>query len=685
MDATIIAKLNIGLVYNLFVCLILAVGCFFVAKKVSPRFIIENNIPTFYKKYLRYFWQNVGFFWVVASISLIFSLRQDFWLDKISFYAQIFILCVAILFVLMYGISVLFRKFDFSPIIVFFGLLPPSIFLFFSYIEGFTVVEVSAWNITFEMPNLVKDIYFFVVFLPILFCFGIYFLRDFFSLLLYKNFSKIDKRDLYSAISIMIFFILTFPDITGVLFGREAVLIRVFVLVPIFISYYGFLGEIILHKIQLNEELSFFEKVFNKRPLLLKAIILIFCVSIIPILIASLLLTRLFDSILIGMELQTRDFLLTHIKGQIIIIALVVGMLTFFIGISWVRGVVTRLKVLIKGTQEISFGNFEYYIDEFGSADEIRLLGNLFNKINSYLVDYKNRVLETSNTLEEKVTQRTAELDLKNNQLKELILKNNSLLSRLEVRSEIIFENISDGLVLLDSSFVIIKHNSNFSSRFNFKNQYLENQSIYSLQELVQYKEFFEGIEKLANNELGKNEFVLTLSLNPPLVGQVEFSVSRIILKNGDNGFMILVRDITPPWGFVRDSQTYLPIKLAIIRLIDEKTKQVIDTEVSDPNGRFGFFVSTGRYFLNVVKEGYHFPPKDSKGYRGEVLDIKSRDDGAIKFDIFMDPIIDIKNFNNLDKSNFVDNSNLSQSINAKQNYQNNNIKLKTVEEFENT
>lgn len=638
MVDTILAQLNIGLFYNIFVCIILGILSFIVAHKVTPRFAEENNHPTFYRKYLRYFWMYSGFTWLLTAIRLIFNWRGDFGLDKFSFYIIIILLTVASLFLLLYSFSTLFHRYKFSTIIVFISAVLAGIFLFFCLIEGVQIGESSFWNRSWLITTLTKNIYLYVIFFVAIGSLSLVFLRELVYLVLDK-FEYYDGRHIFTAAGIILYITLFVPDFFGVITGWNVVLLRSLLLIPIFLIYYIYTGESVVASDLYSQDLTFAQRIFKRRPLLFKAIVLIIFVSIIPLLLASILLIYLFRSVFVNLPSTEQLMLTQHVQGQIIIIALVIGILTFFMGISWARAVVMRLRLLYNGTQEIAQGNFDYYIEELGSRDEIRLLGYLFNKLSTYLREYKEEVIESSQSLENKVGERTLELERKNKELHVLAEEHERILHQLEARSDIIFENMGDGLLLLDEQLTIIYANKLLIKRFGISVTSLENQSLYTIKELARYDELIKGIEKVQLEKM--DDFEFKFSLVAPLLGEVECRISPIILRSGDPGLMILMHDISPPWGVVRDAQTLEPIKLAMVRLIDEKTQRVIDTEVTDPSGRFGFFVAPGRYYVSVMKDGYHFPPKNAQGYKGEVIDIKSRDEGAIKFNIFMDKLVE--------------------------------------------
>lgn len=55
----------------------------------------------------------------------------------------------------------------------------------------------------------------------------------------------------------------------------------------------------------------------------------------------------------------------------------------------------------------------------------------------------------------------------------------------------------------------------------------------------------------------------------------------------------------------VRDSSTGTPLDLAVIRLIDESTSQLVATKISDAAGAFSLIPSPGTYRIEVTRDGY--------------------------------------------------------------------------------
>ncbi len=80
--------------------------------------------------------------------------------------------------------------------------------------------------------------------------------------------------------------------------------------------------------------------------------------------------------------------------------------------------------------------------------------------------------------------------------------------------------------------------------------------------------------------------------------------------------FLLLSKRKDYAWGVVYDAQKKMPIDLAIVRLIDDNTKRVVQTRVTDKAGRIFFFVGKGTYRLEALKPGYVFPSASMAGER---------------------------------------------------------------------
>lgn len=93
------------------------------------------------------------------------------------------------------------------------------------------------------------------------------------------------------------------------------------------------------------------------------------------------------------------------------------------------------------------------------------------------------------------------------------------------------------------------------------------------------------------------------------------------------------------PWGIVYDSRTGKPVGLAVVRLFNRRYNDLLETQVTDRQGRFGFLVGPETYRLTVDRDQYSFPSKIERGfkrYRGEDFNVKR--EGIVRFNVPLDP-----------------------------------------------
>jgi hypothetical protein len=111
-----------------------------------------------------------------------------------------------------------------------------------------------------------------------------------------------------------------------------------------------------------------------------------------------------------------------------------------------------------------------------------------------------------------------------------------------------------------------------------------------------------------------------------------------------------LFRKKRQKWGIVYDALSKLPVDLAVVRLYSQKDKRLIQTKVTDREGRYLMIVKEpGRYYLSVTKPGYLFPTRylhDEKQdikyidlYHGEEVEVKGKNN-AVTANIPLDPAV---------------------------------------------
>lgn len=125
-------------------------------------------------------------------------------------------------------------------------------------------------------------------------------------------------------------------------------------------------------------------------------------------------------------------------------------------------------------------------------------------------------------------------------------------------------------------------------------------------------------------------------------------SVFRYIYFLFTQPLLLIGRRKRKQWGVVYNALSKQPIDLAIVRLVDAGTGRVLQTRITDGQGRYSFFVKSGVYRLQVVKKGYEFPTRylvhDREDgllldlYHGELVEVK--ESGAlIAANIPVDPM----------------------------------------------
>jgi len=72
-------------------------------------------------------------------------------------------------------------------------------------------------------------------------------------------------------------------------------------------------------------------------------------------------------------------------------------------------------------------------------------------------------------------------------------------------------------------------------------------------------------------------------------------------------------------WGVVYNSLTKQVVDLAIVRLYRKDNSQLVQSRVTDKNGRYNFLVSPGNYYLTVTKPGFSFPSSLMNNIKSDV------------------------------------------------------------------
>ncbi len=93
-------------------------------------------------------------------------------------------------------------------------------------------------------------------------------------------------------------------------------------------------------------------------------------------------------------------------------------------------------------------------------------------------------------------------------------------------------------------------------------------------------------------------------------------------------GVYVLFRRLALPtkaknWGIAFDSATKKPVAGVIVRIFDKKFNKLLETQITDANGKYGFFVRRNIYFVTAEKAGY-------KKYISQDIDLSQKDEAII-------------------------------------------------------
>lgn len=101
------------------------------------------------------------------------------------------------------------------------------------------------------------------------------------------------------------------------------------------------------------------------------------------------------------------------------------------------------------------------------------------------------------------------------------------------------------------------------------------------------------------------------------------------------------------PWGVVFDSTTGKPVRRAVVRLFSKEYNKLRETQITDAEGRYGFLLDPGEYYVTVTCPGFQFPSKILQTavvslyeniYRGNIFSVKDKKESALSYNIPIDP-----------------------------------------------
>jgi two-component system NtrC family sensor kinase len=120
----------------------------------------------------------------------------------------------------------------------------------------------------------------------------------------------------------------------------------------------------------------------------------------------------------VGVSLSGIELMMARAKAIVALIAAVIGCASILAVFGMARAVVIPIRKLVRATEEIASGDLSHMVDARGN-DEVAELARSFNSMVVDLRRYHEEVENYSRTLEEKVMERTADLEEANRNLRD--------------------------------------------------------------------------------------------------------------------------------------------------------------------------------------------------------------------------------------------------------------------------
>jgi hypothetical protein len=155
-------------------------------------------------------------------------------------------------------------------------------------------------------------------------------------------------------------------------------------------------------------------------------------------------------------------------------------------------------------------------------------------------------------------------------------------------------------------------------------------------------------VENVSQNVITPILLILAIVNTVPAVLALAISILPYLHLLFIEPLLLLFRKKRRKWGIVYDALNKLPVGLAVVRLYSKKDNKLVQTKVTDKEGRYLMIVKEpGRYYLSVTKPDYIFPTKylavekqDFKYldlYHGEEIEVMQKE-GVVTANIPLDP-----------------------------------------------
>ncbi len=114
-------------------------------------------------------------------------------------------------------------------------------------------------------------------------------------------------------------------------------------------------------------------------------------------------------------------------------------------------------------------------------------------------------------------------------------------------------------------------------------------------------------------------------------------SVPNALLLVSQVGIYLLFRRLAMPvrpksWGIVLDAKTKKPLANVVVRIFDKKFNKLLETQVTDRNGKYGFFVKRNIYYITAEKPGF-------KKYVSQDIDLSKKEEAIIDQNVVLQSV----------------------------------------------
>lgn len=135
------------------------------------------------------------------------------------------------------------------------------------------------------------------------------------------------------------------------------------------------------------------------------------------------------------------------------------------------------------------------------------------------------------------------------------------------------------------------------------------------------------------------------VSIIGPILALISFAISPTLLIGAfafvHLSLFLLFRRLavaakTKSWGMVYDAKTRKPVAKSVARIFSPEHNRMIEAQVTDKYGRYGFLVEDNNYYLTVDKKGY-------QTYKGKDIDLNNKkSDEVIGYDLPLKKLGDV-------------------------------------------